>query len=403
MRRTAIQAGAFVAALLVHGASRAADCSDILEAGIHNTYQTLDKSSLRTAYKNALCDQKSHLHSGSTNVSASGNYYYVISGNGDYSQSNVDQMASKYCQSGSSDLSDDDYHQLARMTVDQYAVDAWTKCMQSSGHGLFAKLDLNGNDVILTLEWQGFAGVNTATIAGKPYTDNLDCNAQLIFRDGFVLQTNTAVTQVCRRINANDVSTFNVNTSGGSQTLKLAAIPIAPAGPTPHRYQASAPFATPLDPVVVESVDAGPTRHLIVSFKAPAGPPAMPPPGVIPVPGSANAAWVPLPVPAPGPGATSSGAPAVIPVPSSGSASGTFNRILFKAGHTNPSGPPQYVPNGSFPEVSGTWRTGDDIQFSLDVPSNYFSDSGWFLTFCLRATSPICALGPNILQGSPLP
>jgi hypothetical protein len=49
-------------------------CGDILTSGVHNTYQRVDKNDAKSAYKNALCNDKSSLRSNGSSVGGGASY-----------------------------------------------------------------------------------------------------------------------------------------------------------------------------------------------------------------------------------------------------------------------------------------------------------------------------------------
>jgi len=342
-----------------HTAHAQDSCSDILASGVHNTYQRVDKNDAKSAYKNALCDDKSSLHSNGSSVGGGASYMGIgASGHADKSQ--VDQMASKYCSSNSSDLSDDDFHTLATQTIDPFIVDNWRQCMAGNNRGLFGNVDMNGSDLMLTLEWRGFGGVTATKIAAPPQMTGATCDVGT-FKTGTELKDTVAISALCHR-NGNDAVTFVFNTDAGSKVLKLSAIaPIV----TSTRYAPKYPPGwgpNGLHDVVVTRTDEGTQFHFVVEYTAPAAP-VMPPM----LPGYQAPPWQNL-------------------------------AVNIYENHTTGGGTTTLPPD-LFPTFTERYNVGDKVRLEFHLPSQYADPlDGWDLRSCI-GTSSSCTPSPNLLEG----
>jgi hypothetical protein len=60
------------------------------------------------------------------------------------------------------------------------------------------------------------------------------------------------------------------------------------------------------------------------------------------------------------------------------------------------------LPPSTFPDVHASWKTGDRVNFTVQVPKQ-FSDptQGWIINFC-ASTNKGCFPSPNLLMGTPI-
>jgi hypothetical protein len=342
--------------VLVSSIAAAQDqCSDVLTSGVHNSYQSIDKASAKSQYQRELCDEGSKLHN--NNASGSGNIsvFGYGEGSGGGASNKVDEEKRKYCSKDSGEMSDDDFHSLVQITIDPFIVQNWKECMQSRGKGMYGNVDVNGTDVIFTVEWQGFGGVNSATVDRlSPVITGAVCPDKTI-HGGLVLDDRADKTQVCQRVGSSAV-TFVLNTNRGSKTLKLSAVPQRNESPA-VRYRPvdpNMPWLTAMN-LRVKRTEQNGQPHLSVDFTVPPPPDPNYPP---------------------------------------------YTQISIYGFQVTP-GKRTELPPDTFTSVQGNWRPGNKVMLQLDVPKQ-FSDpaKGWFVVFCIGSPTKGCLPTPNLLVGA---
>lgn len=344
-----------IAGILSHGALGQDKCSDVLVSGVHNTYQSISKEQAKSSYVHDLCDESSSLNQGSSGGSGSISIFGVGQGSGGGGNKTLSDMRKKYCSQNSGDMSDDDFHSLIQVTIDPFIVQNWKECMQSQGKGLYGNVDVNGNDVLFTIEWQGFAGVSSVKVTKTPQVTGALCRSPSI-TSATVLQDRVDVTELCNRLGDNAV-TFVVNTSAGAKTLKI--------GPRRQMETAHAVRYRPSDPTMgwvpamkltVERSEMSNQTHLKVDFTVP------PPPF----------------------------------------SNYSYKQISIYGFQLTPNGRMD-LPSGTFASRVGDWQPGNQISLSLDVPSQFADpQQGWFTVFCIGSPAG-CLPSPNLLAGIPIP
>jgi hypothetical protein len=341
-------------------------CGDILTSGVHNTYQNISKTNAKSSYQQALCDQLNTSNStgSSTNAGVS------VLGYGDLTFGNANSTANtlyhKYCEGSNQEMSDDDFHSLVQITIDPTIVENWKECMASHGQGMYANVDVNGADLLFSVEWLGFGGVSTSKITNSPKITGAVCKEPPLVK-GTVLQDQVLVTELCQR-QGDDTVTFVVNTNRGSQSLKIPA-PRKSTIAAAQRYRPadpSIPAAAAMN-IEVSRRDLGGLYELAVSFTVPPAPPNAVNPyltDLIKIWGGQRTF----------PSATVKYTP-VAPIP---------------------------LPPSTFPDVHGSWKTGDRVNFIVEVPKQFSDPSqGWIIGFC-AGTNKGCFPSPNLLMGSPI-
>jgi hypothetical protein len=232
-------------------------------------------NSAKSSYNHALCDEHSSLNDKSSTASGGINAIGYGDANFNSGSKDVQDMKSKYCQQDSGEMSDDDFRSLVQVTIDPFVVQNWRECMQSQGKGLYADVDVNGQDVIFTFQWQGFAGVNSVTVDNSPQVTGAVC-AQPNIKAHTVLLDRVDVTELCHRLGDSAV-TYVLNTSGGAKTLKLSPRP-KPQVSQSVRYRPSDPMisALPAMNLIVAKSQINGQTHLRISFVIPPPPSSSP-------------------------------------------------------------------------------------------------------------------------------
>ena len=344
-------------------------CNDILKSGVHDTYQSISKENAKQAYKTALCDEHSSLYRHDNSANGAITAYGYGDGSGGFSNQTLSDMRSRYCADTHTQISEDDFKSLAQKTIDPLVVQNWNECMQHQGRGLFGNVDVNGSDVIFTIEWRGLDGVNSATVIDAPQISGVTCQELTIRKD--LTLNDTSISQLCRR-NGKDAVTFVVNTNRGPKTLKLSAVKES-SDEHVARYEATGPVtpASPAMNVVVTRTNHDDSDHLDITFQAPSSQHAL--------------EWIRF-----------------------GAHRGDPNGP-FCPGNPPPSNCPftpfEQVPVSTFPQTTGHWNSGATVTVAVDVPKQY-SDAtrGWELHFVIgygngNKPGQTYYASPNLLTG----
>ncbi len=342
-------------------------CGDILTAGIHNTYQQISRDDSRAAYQQALCDQNSSLYNSQSSTGGGISVFGIGGADAQHGQQEVNNLYHSHCENQQKQLSDDDFNSLVEVTIDPNIVDNWRECMQANGKGLFANVDVNGAALTFTLDFEGLPGVNEAKILANPQVQGAVCSSSQ-FRAGIKLAAKVDKTELCERLGRNSV-TFVVNTSAGSKTLKLAALPdLTPRSVKYRPHDMSSPAFDNLNTIVTRTPGSLEDK-LVIQFELP---------NTLPIP---RGLALPL----------------------------TFHRILVYGSQNFPAGPgrpfPEWnpLPESTFPHVDGTWKTSDKVSITVDIPKQFSDPSqGWDIRFCVMDSSSGCDPSPNLLLGTPI-
>jgi hypothetical protein len=347
-----LMATALVGSIFSLPVSAQDQCGDVLTSGVHNTYQSISKSNVKSSYKDQLCDEQSSLNTSASGGGGSISVFGIGDASGQGGNSTVNDLKSRYCKINTGDLSDDDLQSLMKITIDPNIVENWRECMDSHGVGLFGNIDVNGPAVVFTIEWRGIAGLNSVRVKGSPQLDGVKCQTTPI-ASGAVLTNKVPLSESCQRV-GNKAVTFVVNTTGGAKTLKLGAKQPPGNQPGVLRYRPSDPALKVDLKVIVFKSQLGNETHLRVVFTVP------------PVAGLVT----------------------------------SYNMIEVYGFEITQGGridlPPQ-----TFPTINGRWARGDVATFELDVP-NQFSDpsKGWEVRFGVGSSAALYP-SPNLLMGNP--
>lgn len=301
-----------------------AECRDILEQGIRNTYQGLRTSSLRSSFYDGFCN---HTIQKATNSSGGGlSIAFPVDGvpidlGGSYDESSGNSFQQDLCGNREGGLNDAKYEKLLQAVADPAIVQAWSQCENNAG-GVLITGKLNGSRLILSLRFRNVGNISSTELVGDADFDGVICPTQWV--DGMSLDGSTKFMQ-CDRIGEKPVTvTVNTKFNGAmfyipeppklTFTSDTTNIPAPDNGPRtvtakvcidPGNDSNRCPAPNPLaadgtqcscrPPVAIYAFDNGYVRTIQIAGVIPA-----PGTGVLPAPGTGV-------LPAPGTGA--------IPVP----------------------------------------------------------------------------------------
>lgn len=188
-----------------------AECRDILEQGIRNTYQSLRTSSLRSAFYDGFCN---HTIQKATSSSGGGlSIAFPVEGvpvdlGGSYDESSGNSFQQELCGNRQGGLSDGKYEKLLQAVADPAIVQAWSQCNANEG-GVLITGKLNGSRLILSLRFRNVGSISSTELVGDAAFDGVICPRMWV--DGMRLDGSTKFMQ-CDRIGEKPV-TVTINTA----------------------------------------------------------------------------------------------------------------------------------------------------------------------------------------------
>lgn len=188
-----------------------ADCREILESGIRNTYSLNRGGDFRRSFSSGFCS--SNMQSGKSSSGGGIDVTIPVDGfplglGGNYSQKDAKSLQSNLCKNENGQLSDNQYEQVLRLVADPNIVSAWSACQQSQG-GLL----INGNmrdatNLVIELQFRNLGNVHETTLTSKPQVVGAVC-PDLPWDKGTIINGSRQYAQ-CSRLGTSPVS-FIVN------------------------------------------------------------------------------------------------------------------------------------------------------------------------------------------------
>lgn len=188
-----------------------AECRDILEQGIRNTYQSLRTSSMRSAFTEGFCNKSIQKVQNSSGGGIS--IGFPVDGipvdiGGNYSQAGGNSLQQELCANKSGDMNDAQYEKLLSSVADPNIVEAWKQCEGSSG-GLLLTGKLNGSTLVLSISFRNVGAISSTNLTDDATYDGLQCKTPWL--NGMKVDGSTRYLQ-CKRIGTDPV-TVTVNSS----------------------------------------------------------------------------------------------------------------------------------------------------------------------------------------------
>ena len=188
-----------------------AECRDLLEQGIRNTYQSLRTSSMRSAFTEGFCNKSIQKVQNSSGGGIS--IGFPVDGipvdiGGNYSQSGGSSLQQELCNNKAGDMSDSQYEKLLSAVADPNIVEAWRQCESSSG-GLLLTGKLNGSTLVLAISFRNIGAVSNTILTDNASYDGVRCDSPWL--SGMKVDGSTRYLQ-CKRIGTDPV-TVTVNSS----------------------------------------------------------------------------------------------------------------------------------------------------------------------------------------------
>ncbi|MGV1913847.1 hypothetical protein [Agrobacterium vitis] len=217
-----------------YNAEAASDCDAILEQGVRNTYQKVDATNLQSKISNSLCSSysKSSGSKGGGGLSVGIPIDGVpLTFGGNYSKTDLENIASQSCKNDSSSLSDDQYHKVLSMVADARIVEAWSKCKSQSG-GLLLNAEAHGSNIIFSVRFRPLGNTYQTRLTDDPIFDGVQCNKNKL-KSGSTIG-NPEINFICKRTNDEEVTAI-INAEDDAARIFVPAVakPEAPRNQTP--------------------------------------------------------------------------------------------------------------------------------------------------------------------------
>jgi hypothetical protein len=219
------------------------ECDAILEQGVRNTYQQLDKRDLKTGFSNAMCSSSSNLSN--SNQGGGLGLSLPINGvpiglNANYDQAQYNSIKSSTCSSNQGSLSDDNFHAVLSMVADARIIDAWSQCKVQGG--TFLNASANGNLVVFELKFRAIGNVTSTKVTLTPQFIGVACPSPVITKGLKV--TGSTLLQACVREGTGEVTAL-VNTEQNGVRVFVPAI-LPPQQPVLTAPLTIPPIRTPV-------------------------------------------------------------------------------------------------------------------------------------------------------------
>lgn len=220
-------------------------CRDVLQDGIRDQFSLNTQTNLKTSFKTGFCNSYRGASSGSSGGGLGVSIPLadaILGVKGNFSQSQQQDMASKYCASGSSDLSNDDYTAMMKRVASTQVVEAWSMCMHdrapvAPGVGLTSEIDTaGGDDFVFKFRWVAGLNQNSARVQDF-FVSNAICRGTSV-QPNATIGTGWSVAQCTRKDAGPVMVTVSAADQLGATTQKLPGRSTTPSPqPTDSKTQ----------------------------------------------------------------------------------------------------------------------------------------------------------------------
>jgi hypothetical protein len=235
-----------------------ADCQEILESGLRNTYSLTRSGNFKNSFSNSFCN--SNLQKGTN--SAGGNAdigfetpYGPIGLGGGYSEKQAKELQNSACGGSNGALSDEQYLNVLQKIADPNIVHAWSVCKATEGGLLLNGELLDSTNLIVSLEFRNAAAVHQATLMGKPGVTGANCQ-DMPWEKGTLITGSRQYVQCTRQ--GNSPVSFIVNSDYNGARFYI------PQPQTITLAQNSVPAPTPPPPDGESNDDEGTTVDVLI-------------------------------------------------------------------------------------------------------------------------------------------
>ncbi|SDT99214.1 hypothetical protein [Pseudomonas yamanorum] len=156
-----------------------ADCGEILESGLRNTYSLTQAGNFKNSFSNNFCS--SNLQKGTNSAGGNADVALKIPGvgpigfGGGYNEKQAKELQNSACGGGTGALSNEQYLNVLQRIADPNIVRAWSECNKTAGGLLLNGELLDATNIEVSLEFRNAAAIHQATLTGKPGVIGATC------------------------------------------------------------------------------------------------------------------------------------------------------------------------------------------------------------------------------------
>jgi hypothetical protein len=156
-----------------------ADCGEILESGLRNTYSLTQAGNFKNSFSNNFCS--SNLQKGTNSAGGNADVALKIPGvgpigfGGGYNEKQAKELQNTACGGGAGALSDEQYLNVLKKIADPNIVRAWSECNKTEGGLLLNGELLDATNIEVSLEFRNAAAIHETTLTGKPGVIGATC------------------------------------------------------------------------------------------------------------------------------------------------------------------------------------------------------------------------------------
>lgn len=154
-----------------------ADCGEILESGLRNTYSLTQAGNFKNSFSNNFCS--SNLQKGTNSAGGTADVAFTIPGvgpiglGGGYNEKQAKELKNSVCGGGNGALSNEQYLNVLQKIADPNIVRAWSEC-NKGGLLLNGEL-LDATNIEVSLEFRNTGAIHETTLTGKPGVIGATC------------------------------------------------------------------------------------------------------------------------------------------------------------------------------------------------------------------------------------
>jgi hypothetical protein len=237
-----------------------ADCREILEQGLRNTYSLVRSGDFKTSFSNSFCN--SNLQKSSSSAGGNGDVgfetpYGPIGFGGGYDESQAKEFRNSACGGAHGSLSDAQYLNVLQKIADPNIVSAWSECQASSGGLLLNGELLDSTNLKVSLVFRNVGPVTQAVLTDEPRVIGAVCE-NIPWKKGTLINGNRQFVMCTRKGNSAVFFIVNSDYSGATfyipqpQTITLAK------NPRPDPFPPPPPPPEPIDGFTVDALICAP-------------------------------------------------------------------------------------------------------------------------------------------------
>ncbi|MDF3242419.1 hypothetical protein [Pseudomonas veronii] len=244
-----------------------ADCGEILESGLRNTYSLTQAGNFKNSFSNNFCS--SNLQKGTNSAGGNADVALKIPGvgpigfGGGYNEKQAKELQSSACGGGTGALSNEQYLNVLQKIADPNIVRAWSECNKTAGGLLLNGELLDATNIEVSLEFRNAAAIHETTLTGKPGVIGATC-PNMTWGKGTLINGSRQYVQCTRQGNSPVSFIVNSDYNGARfylpqpQTITIAG-PISQNDDTPPQPKHDDGYTVDALICVPSSAGSGPT------------------------------------------------------------------------------------------------------------------------------------------------